>query len=276
MAVDLRRRGFADCVVGVDNDPLHAEVARNIGLVDEILSLEECCKSCDLIIVAVPADAACKVLSSVLDRIGEGQIVIDVCSTKEAICRVADAHARRCRYVATHPMAGTEYSGPWAAKENMFDGNAVILCDTPDDKDAEFIKYLDTLSGVKVAIINKSDLGAMPEVTDLLGNFEYLCPLSASSGEGFDTLEALIEKIYIDDKLDTGNDAIISNARQAAAVNSAIEALEIAIDAIEGELPLEICCAEVENTLSALGELDGRTVSEDIVSRIFANFCVGK
>ena len=137
MAVDLRRRGFADYVVGVDNDPLHAEVARNIGLVDEILSLEECCNTCDLIIVAVPADTACKMLSSVLDRIGQNQIVIDVCSTKEAICRVADAHARRCRYVATHPMAGTEYSGPWAAKENMFDGNAVILCDTDlSDKDA--------------------------------------------------------------------------------------------------------------------------------------------
>ena len=117
---------------------------------------------------------------------------------------------------------------------------------------------------------------AMPEVTALVSGFEYICPLSASSGEGFDALESLIEKIYIDDKLDTGNDAIISNARQSAAVNSAIEALEIAIDAIEGELPLEICCAEVENTLSALGELDGRTVSEDIVSRIFANFCVGK
>ena len=153
----------------------------------------------------------------------------------------------------------------------VFDGSR-----TPDEKDEEFIKYLDTLSGVKVAIINKSDLGSVTEVNDLLGGFEYLCPLSASLGEGFDALESLIEKIYIDDKLDTGNDAIISNARQSAAVNSAIEALEIAIDAIEGELPLEICCAEVENTLSALGELDGRTVSEDIVSRIFANFCVGK
>ena len=153
----------------------------------------------------------------------------------------------------------------------VFDGSRA-----PDERDAEFVKYLDTLSGVKVAIINKSDLGTMPEVTALVSGFEYICPLSASSSEGFDALESLIEKIYIDDKLDTGNDAIISNARQSAAVNSAIEALEIAIDAIEGELPLEICCAEVENTLSALGELDGRTVSEDIVSRIFANFCVGK
>lgn len=149
MAVDLRRRGFAESVAGVDNDPLHAEVARNIGLVDEVLSLDECCSTCDLIIVAVPADAACGVLSSVLDRIGDHQTVIDVCSTKEAICRVATAHSRRSRYVPTHPMAGTEYSGPWAAKENMFDGNAVILCDiehSAEDAVAVVERLYDTLN----------------------------------------------------------------------------------------------------------------------------------
>ena len=89
-------------------------------------------------------------------------------------------------------------------------------------------------------------------------------------------MEAMIEQLYIDSSLDTGSDAIISNARQAAAVSSAIEALERTVEAISEELPLEICCAEAENTMSALGELDGRTVSEDIVSRIFSNFCVGK
>ena len=153
----------------------------------------------------------------------------------------------------------------------VFDGSH-----TPDEKDADFVSYLATLDGVKVAVINKSDLGVVPEMEELLQGFEQVCHLSAESGEGFDGLERLIEQLYIDEALDTGSDAIISNARQAAAVSSAIEALTIAISAIEGELPLEICCAEVENTMSALGELDGRTVSEDIVSRIFANFCVGK
>lgn len=146
----------------------------------------------------------------------------------------------------------------------------------PDEEDHEFFRYLDTLGGIKVAVINKSDLGVLPEVTAILNRFEYACLISAETGNGFDRLEQLIEQLYIDEHLDTGNDAIISNARQAAAVSTAIESLESAIGAIEGELPLEICCAEVENALSALGELDGRTVSEDIVSRIFANFCVGK
>ncbi len=153
----------------------------------------------------------------------------------------------------------------------VFDGSRV-----PDEKDAEFVEYLQTLGGVKIAIVNKSDLGILPEANGLLSKFDHICQVSAESGDGFDKLAFLIEQLYIDNDLDTGSDAIISNARQAASVGSAIEALEIAVNAISAELPLEICCAEIENTLSALGELDGRTVSEDIVSRIFANFCVGK
>ena len=127
-----------------------------------------------------------------------------------------------------------------------------------------------------MAIINKSDLGTSSIAESIYEKFEHVCRLSAETGNGFDALEKTIEQIYIDERLDTGSDAILSNARQSAAVGSAIEALSIAIEAIDGDLPLEICCAEVENTMSALGELDGRTVSEDIVSRIFANFCVGK
>ena len=153
----------------------------------------------------------------------------------------------------------------------VFDGTR-----NPNEEDTRFADYLNTLDGVKVAVINKSDLGISPDMAKFLKRFDHICQISAETGSGFDVLETLIEQLYIDEQLDTSNDAIISNARQAAAVSSAIEALGLAIEAIQGELPLEICCAEVENTMSALGELDGRTVSEDIVSKIFANFCVGK
>lgn len=153
----------------------------------------------------------------------------------------------------------------------VFDGRQ-----KPDHSDLEFMSYLDTLNGIKVAVINKCDLGTHHEMTKLTDKFEYKITLSADTGAGFDKLAELIEAIYIDKELDTASDAIISNARQSAAVSSAISALCSAIVSIEQELPLEICCAEVENTLKALGELDGRTVSEDIISKIFANFCVGK
>ena len=153
----------------------------------------------------------------------------------------------------------------------VFDGSR-----EPDEEDKNFISYVSSLAGVKIAILNKSDLGALPCYNELLSNMDCICRISAENGDGFDELTVAVEEKYIDCALDTAKDAIITNARQSAAVNSAIEALEIATDAIKNCLPLEICCAEIENTLSALGEFDGRTVSEDIVSRIFANFCVGK
>lgn len=146
----------------------------------------------------------------------------------------------------------------------------------PDADDLELVEYIKTLDGIKIAIINKSDLGIKESVTGLATFFDRAIPFSAQSGEGFSLLEAAVEEIYIDNDLDMGQSAIIANARQNGAVLLAIQTLEGAIEAIRGELPLEICCVEVENALAALGELDGRTVSEDIISKIFANFCVGK
>lgn len=146
----------------------------------------------------------------------------------------------------------------------------------PDEEDRATVDYINSLNGIKVALINKSDLGACPELDPLLTSFSLTLPISAENGEGFGALVAEIEKIYIDNELDMGQSAIIANARQNASVLNAISSLSGAIEAIESELPLEICCVEVENSLSALGELDGRTVTEDIISKIFLNFCVGK
>ena len=146
----------------------------------------------------------------------------------------------------------------------------------PDGEDRATVDYINSLDGIKVALINKCDLGRNPELDPLLASFSLILPISAESGEGFSSLEAEIEKIYIDNELDMGQSAIIANARQNAAVMNAISSLSGAISAIESDLPLEICCVEVENSLSALGEIDGRTVTEDIISKIFANFCVGK
>ena len=146
----------------------------------------------------------------------------------------------------------------------------------PDEEDRATAEYINSLNGIKVALINKSDLGACPELDPLLTSFSLTLPISAENGEGFGALVAEIEKIYIDNELDMGQTAIIANARQNASVLNAISSLSGAIEAIESDLPLEICCVEVENSLSALGELDGRTVTEDIISKIFLNFCVGK
>ena len=133
MAIDLRKRGFAQKVFGVENEKVNAEAALKIGLADEIVDAAACVAASDIIVLAVPVDAAVKLLPRVLDMVaGTDKIVIDVCSVKEAMCQVAQGHAARSQYVATHPMAGTEYSGPWAAMPGLFDGRACIFCDVEE------------------------------------------------------------------------------------------------------------------------------------------------
>ena len=131
MAIDLKRRGFARIVLGVEADPVNAAAAERMELVDEIVPFEECVRRSDITVIAIPVGSAVKMLPQVLDIFkeeGNGKkIVIDTCSTKSNIVRAAHYHPLRCRFVATHPMAGTEYSGPWAAMPNLFDGRACIF-----------------------------------------------------------------------------------------------------------------------------------------------------
>ena len=158
MAIDLKRRGFASKVLGVEADSIAAEAARTIGLADEVVSYDDCIRCSDIIVVAVPVGTAVKMIPEILDRIHDGmpdrvgldveetighdtysvmadsdrpsqKIVIDVCSTKEQICKAVKYHAARKQFVSTHPMAGTEYSGPWAAQPGLFDGRACIFAD---------------------------------------------------------------------------------------------------------------------------------------------------
>ena len=131
MAIDLKRRGFAHEVLGVEADPVNAAAACQMGLVDEVTDLTGCVSEGDLVVLAVPVGAAVRLLSQVLDMIPEGsdKVVMDVCSTKEVIADAVKNHPQRSHYVATHPMAGTEYSGPWAAMSGLFDGHACIICD---------------------------------------------------------------------------------------------------------------------------------------------------
>lgn len=140
MAIDLKRKGFADEVLGVEAEPVNAAAAGKIGLVDRVVSYEECVEQSDIVVLAVPVGAAVKLLPDILDRFnaissepsGLDKIVIDVCSTKEQLARSVKYHPARRQYVATHPMAGTEYSGPWAAMPGLFDGHAGIICDAEE------------------------------------------------------------------------------------------------------------------------------------------------
>ena len=136
MALDLRSRGFAGRVIGVENNSVNASAAESIGLVDKVVGYDECIEEADIIVVAIPVSAAVKTVCDILDRFREGgwkdKIVIDTCSVKEQICLATHYHPCRPQFVSTHPMAGTEYSGPWAAMPGLFDGRACIFANSEE------------------------------------------------------------------------------------------------------------------------------------------------
>lgn len=132
MAIDLRRAKFADHFIGSDRSELNAQTALRIGLVDEILPNEGLIQKSDLILLAVPVNAATRLLPEILDKINDNQIVVDICSTKEKLVDSVHYHPKRKNYVASHPMAGTEFNGPWAAVPNLFAGKAGIICNAED------------------------------------------------------------------------------------------------------------------------------------------------
>jgi prephenate dehydrogenase len=136
MALALKQKGFADWVVGVDANPEHQKKALDLKLVDEILPLQEALVKSDLIILAIPVNAAEKLLPSLLDQV-QLQVLMDVGSTKEGLLKSIEQHPKRGRFVATHPMWGTENSGPTAAVVGAFLDKATVICNKEEtDADA--------------------------------------------------------------------------------------------------------------------------------------------
>ncbi len=126
-ALALKDRGLTDRVIGVDTDPAHAAKAVELGLVDEIRPMDEAVEQADLIALAIPVNAIPLLAVKILNRV-DRQVVMDMGSTKEELCEVIAQHARRGRFVAPHPMWGTEYSGPEAAVRGAFTGRSVVVC----------------------------------------------------------------------------------------------------------------------------------------------------
>ncbi len=127
LALSLKKKGFVSNVIGVDNNLDHQTEALRLGIVDEIMTLEDAVKLSDIIAIATPVNIAEKLLPSVLDLVDQ-QIVFDLGSTKEAVAQIASVHAKKGRFVPTHPMWGTEFSGPSAAQSDAFENKATVIC----------------------------------------------------------------------------------------------------------------------------------------------------
>ena len=160
MMIDLRKRGFADRIIGVDNNIQHQNIALLCGLVDETTSLENAIERSDLIILCAPVDSNSTLLPKILNRIGgTKKVVTDMGSTKSDISSTAKDNPYRGRYVAAHPMAGTEFSGPMAAHSRLFDYKTAIICD-PELSDPDALQVVKDMFGVlkmKLVTMNSDD-----------------------------------------------------------------------------------------------------------------------
>jgi prephenate dehydrogenase len=128
MALALKRHRIAKKIIGVDSNRTHIRKALELKLIDEALPLNDAIQQSDLIVVAIPVDSARQLLPKIMDRVST-QVVMDVGSTKGPITGAIDDHPKRSRFVGTHPMWGTENSGPEAAEKNAFKGKVTVITD---------------------------------------------------------------------------------------------------------------------------------------------------
>ena len=123
------KKHFSDItILGADNNQSHLEEALRLGLIDKAVDLDAAAQS-DLVFVSIPVGAASEVILSLLDKVGEHTLIMDAGSTKSALCQSISDHPNRSHFLAAHPIAGTEFSGPAAAKSDLFDGKLMILCE---------------------------------------------------------------------------------------------------------------------------------------------------
>lgn len=140
LAIQLHEKKLSSRLIGVDANPVHAQLALELELVDELLSLEEAIPQSDVIVLAIPVDSLVALLPRILDLVDQ-QIVLDLGSTKSQLIETVKDHPKRGRYVATHPMWGTEYSGPSAAVRGAYENKAVIICNAAET-DADALQWV--------------------------------------------------------------------------------------------------------------------------------------
>jgi prephenate dehydrogenase len=139
LAIQLHEKKISSKLIGVDTNAENAVKAVELELVDEILPLETAIGQAEVIVLAVPVDAMVSLLPAVLDQV-KNQVVVDLGSTKSQLMEAVKEHPRRGRYVPTHPMWGTEYSGPGAAVRGAFENRAVIICN-PEECDLDALEW---------------------------------------------------------------------------------------------------------------------------------------
>lgn len=143
-ALAMKDKSIAKKVIGVTRSETSAKKALDLKLIDESLSLKDAVAKSDLIYVSIPVDTTITTILQVMDLINDKQIVVDAGSTKSALCAALKNHPKRGRFVASHPMWGTEYSGPEAAVHGAFEGRACVICEK-EKSDADAVETVENI-----------------------------------------------------------------------------------------------------------------------------------
>jgi prephenate dehydrogenase len=128
LALDIKKHHHKSKVFGIDHNDAHLEEALQLNVIDAKATYEDL-KNADLVVLSIPVDAAVNEIVKILDLVPDHALVIDVGSTKAEICRVIDQHPKRRNFLAAHPIAGTEFSGPKAAILGLYQDKTNIICE---------------------------------------------------------------------------------------------------------------------------------------------------
>jgi len=159
IAMELKKAGFSSRIIGVEKNQDHSRIALSIGLVDGILDLENGIENADLIIVAIPVDAAKVIIPKILDDIKEHTVLVDMGSTKHGLSEAVSGHINRRNLVLSHPIAGTENTGPYAAIEGLFAKKVAIICqkELSSNKAIKLVSELYKVLDMRVVFMNSKD-----------------------------------------------------------------------------------------------------------------------
>lgn len=158
-ALQLKASGFAGRVVGCDHSQVNLQKAVALRIIDHEVSVDEMILEAHLIIVAIPVDVSKKLMMRLLDKCNTNQVFIDFGSTKSSIANAIRNHKNRANYVACHPIAGTEHSGPEAAFSALYHGKVNIICDKElsSEKALETVLKLTTSLGMRPKFMNSAE-----------------------------------------------------------------------------------------------------------------------
>ena len=172
-----------------------------------------------------------------------------------------------------------EQIGVKRAEERMSEAELVICVldgSKPlEEADTALLDKLKEIPAPKIAVLNKSDIG-IADISLECGLFEKEVRMSAKDGSGLRELQKAVEELFIDDKINTYSDAIVTSARQFASLEEAAALIADAVATADGGMGADLASSDLERAVAVLDELDGRSVSENVVSEIFCRFCVGK